>query len=72
MEAAVKAVTDWSKNYREIAKFYGVEKQKLFRVVNGAQKMDAKKGRPTIMPKEVEDMLAQKLMQLIKNHFCRR
>ena len=46
MEAAVKAVTDWSKNYREISKFYGVEKQKLFRVVNGAQKMDAKKGRP--------------------------
>lgn len=41
---------------------------KLHRVIHGVQKDDAKVGKPTAMPKEVEDILAQKLMLLVKNH----
>lgn len=53
---------------RKASKHYGIDKMKLHRVIHGVQKDDAKVGKPTAMPKEVEDILAQKLMLLVKNH----
>ena len=54
---------------RKAAKRYGIERSKLQRIVNGVQKANAQWGCATAMPKEVEDILAQKLMLLVKNHF---
>lgn len=69
LERAVNAVKNGTMGLRLAAKTYGIQQNKLFRVLHGVQKMNSQMGRPTAMPKEVEDILAQKLRELIKNHF---
>jgi hypothetical protein len=54
-------------SYSEIAAQYGVEKTKLFRVVNGTQKHDSKRGRPTAVPEHVEAEIVKMLLILIDN-----
>jgi hypothetical protein len=67
--AAVGAIKAGKMSFRKASKYYGIEKSKLQRIVSGVQKASAKWGGTTAMPKEVEDVLAQKLMLLVKNHF---
>ena len=69
LERAVNAVKNGTMGLRLAAKTYGIQQNKLFRVLHGVQKMNSQMGRPTAVPKEVEDILAQKLRELIKNHF---
>ena len=69
LERAVNAVKNGTMGLRLAAKTYGIQQNKLFRVLHGVQKMNSQMGRPTAIPKEVEDILAQKLRELIKNHF---
>ena len=66
--AAVGAIKAGKMSIRKASQHYGIEKSKLYRIVSGVQKASAQRGRTTAMPKEVEDVLAQKLMLLIENN----
>jgi hypothetical protein len=67
--AALGAIKAGKMSLRKASRHYGVDKSKLHRIVNKVQTASAKWGGTTAMPKEVEDILAQKLMLLVKNHF---
>jgi len=67
--AAIGVIKAGKMSIRKAATRYGIERSKLQRIVNGVQKANAQWGCATAMPKEVEDILAQKLMLLAENHF---
>jgi hypothetical protein len=66
---AVQAFTSNKMSLRQAAGMYGVNKDKLWRVVNGIQAPASKVGRPTALDPKVEDILVEKLSHLISNHF---
>ena len=68
-EAALEAVTKGGLSIREAAKKFGINRGVVQRLASGLTTPDSVVGRPTFLPKEVEDILAQKLLLAAERAF---
>lgn len=61
-EAALDAVTNCGMSIREAATKFGLNRGVVQRLVSGLTTPGSAVGRPTFLPRELEDILAQKLL----------